>query len=140
MTSSVLRRSLLVGMCLGLFVVGFLCGSVSQRRADAQLPGIGQGALGSVTELGSSIVECRDAAARQRAAKKPRYPEKDPRRPRRREVTRACGHPYPDTDLLRRVSRGSPGRSYADVAPPVTVGARVHRRACRSAPRRGGPR
>jgi hypothetical protein len=30
---------------------------VSQRSADAQLPGIGQGALGSVTELGSSIVE-----------------------------------------------------------------------------------
>ena len=57
MQSSMLRRSLLVGMCLGLFVVGFLCGSVSQRSADAQLPGIGQGALGSVTELGSSIVE-----------------------------------------------------------------------------------
>jgi hypothetical protein len=57
MQSSVLRRSLLVGMCLGLFVVGFLCGSVSQRRADAQLPGVGKGALGSMTELGSSIVE-----------------------------------------------------------------------------------
>jgi hypothetical protein len=57
MTSSVLRRSLLVGMCLGLFVVGFVCGSVSQRSADAQLPGVGQGALGSMTELGSSIVE-----------------------------------------------------------------------------------
>ena len=57
MTQRVLRRSLLVGMCLGLFVVGFVCGSVSQRNADAQLPGIGQGALGSVTELGSSIVE-----------------------------------------------------------------------------------
>jgi hypothetical protein len=57
MTRNVLRRSLLVGMCLGLFGVGFLCGSVSQRQADAQLPGVGQGALGSVTELGSSIVE-----------------------------------------------------------------------------------
>ena len=57
MTQRVLRRSLLVGMCLGLFVVGFVCGLVSQRNADAQLPGIGQGALGSVTELGSSIVE-----------------------------------------------------------------------------------
>jgi hypothetical protein len=57
MQSRVLKRTLLVGMCLGLFVVGFLCGSVSQRSADAQLPGIGQGALGSVTELGSSIVE-----------------------------------------------------------------------------------
>jgi hypothetical protein len=57
MKSRVLRRSLLVGMCLGLLVVGFLCGSVSQRSADAQLPGIGQSALGSVTELGASIVE-----------------------------------------------------------------------------------
>jgi len=38
-------------------MMGFLLGSVSQRHADAQLPGIGQGALGSVTELGSSIVE-----------------------------------------------------------------------------------
>jgi len=57
MTQRVLRRSLLVGMCLGLFAMGFVCGSVSQRSADAQLPGIGQGALGSVTELGSSIVE-----------------------------------------------------------------------------------
>jgi hypothetical protein len=57
MKRNVLRRSLLVGMCLGLFGVGYLCGSVSQRQADAQLPGVGQGALGSVTELGSSIVE-----------------------------------------------------------------------------------
>jgi hypothetical protein len=57
MKSRGLRRSLLVGMCLGLFAVGFLCGSVSQRHASAQLPGVGQGALGSVTELGSSIVE-----------------------------------------------------------------------------------
>ena len=60
MQSRGLRRSLLVGMCLGLFVVGFLCGSVSQRRADAQLPGVGKGALGSVTELGSSIVEMQE--------------------------------------------------------------------------------
>jgi hypothetical protein len=57
MKSRVLRRSLLIGTCLGLFVVGFLSGSVSQRGADAQLPGVGKGALGAVTELGSSIVE-----------------------------------------------------------------------------------
>ena len=70
MKSRVLRRSLLVGMCLGLFVAGFLCGSVSQRNADAQLQGLGKGALekakesggalGSVTELGSSIVEMQE--------------------------------------------------------------------------------
>jgi hypothetical protein len=64
MKQRVLRRSLLVGMVLGVFVVGFFLGSVSQHRADAQLPGgIGKGAggaLGSVTELGSSIVEMQE--------------------------------------------------------------------------------
>jgi hypothetical protein len=70
MKQRVLRRSLLVGMFLGVFVVGFFLGSVSQRSADAQLPGIGKGALekgresggalGSVTELGSSIVEMQE--------------------------------------------------------------------------------
>jgi hypothetical protein len=39
MKRRVLRRSLLVGMVLGVFVVGFFLGSVSQHRADAQLPG-----------------------------------------------------------------------------------------------------
>lgn len=57
MRSRALRRSLLVGLCLGLFVAGFLCGSVSQRSAQAQLPGGGAGALGSVTELGSAITD-----------------------------------------------------------------------------------
>jgi hypothetical protein len=70
MKQRVLRRSMLVGMFLGMFVVGFFLGSVSQHSADAQLPGIGKGvlekgkesggALGSVTELGSSIVEMQE--------------------------------------------------------------------------------
>ena len=70
MKQRVLRRSMLVGMFVGMFVVGFFLGSVSQRSADAQLPGIGKGvmekakesggALGSVTELGSSIVEMQE--------------------------------------------------------------------------------
>jgi hypothetical protein len=47
-------------MVLGVFVVGFFVGSVSQRHAIAQLPGVGQGALGAVTELGSSIVEMQE--------------------------------------------------------------------------------
>jgi hypothetical protein len=61
------RRSVLVGLLVGMFALGFLCGSVSQRTADAQLQDIGKsalekakesgGALGSVSELGSSIVE-----------------------------------------------------------------------------------
>ena len=70
MIQRVLRRSLLVGMFLGVFVAGFLSGSVSQRSADAQLQGISKGALekakesggtlGSVTELGSSIIEMQE--------------------------------------------------------------------------------
>jgi hypothetical protein len=70
MKQRVLRRSMLVGMFVGMFGVGFFLGSVSQRSADAQLPGIGKGvmekaresggALGSVTELGSSIVEMQE--------------------------------------------------------------------------------
>jgi hypothetical protein len=39
-----------------MFVLGFVSGSVRQRSAQAQIPGLG-GALGSVQELGSSIVE-----------------------------------------------------------------------------------
>jgi len=57
-------------MLVGMFAVGFFCGSVSQRSADAQLQGLGKsalekakesgGTLGSVTELGSSIVEMQE--------------------------------------------------------------------------------
>jgi len=70
MSQMVLRRSVFATMLAGMFVVGFFCGSVSQRNADAQLQGLGKGvmekakesggALGSVTELGSSIVEMQE--------------------------------------------------------------------------------
>jgi hypothetical protein len=50
-----------------VFAVGFLCGSVLHRRADAQLGDLGKqmmekagesgGALGTATKLGQSIVE-----------------------------------------------------------------------------------
>ena len=39
------RRSVLVGLLVGMFALGFLCGSVSQRTADAQLQDIGKSAL-----------------------------------------------------------------------------------------------
>jgi hypothetical protein len=51
-----LRRWVLVSLLGGMFVLGFVCGSVRQRPAQAQVPGMG-GALGSAKELGSSIVE-----------------------------------------------------------------------------------
>ncbi|HEY7318520.1 MAG TPA: hypothetical protein VIE89_13170 [Candidatus Binatia bacterium] len=63
-------RGLLISMMLGMFVLGFLVGTANQRYADAQkIPGMGDvldkagksgGALGSVTQLGSSIVEMQD--------------------------------------------------------------------------------
>jgi hypothetical protein len=60
-------RGVQVGLLAAVFVAGFLCGSVSRHRADAQLGELGKaamekagesgGALGSVTQLGSAIVE-----------------------------------------------------------------------------------
>jgi hypothetical protein len=57
------------GMLVGMFVLGFLCGSVSQRHATAQMKEIGGmmekakgvgGTVGSVAELGSSITEMQE--------------------------------------------------------------------------------
>ena len=63
-------RSLRVAMLIGIFGIGFLCGSLNQQRADAQglkdLGGAamkqaaGSGALGSVGEMGTSIMEMQD--------------------------------------------------------------------------------
>jgi hypothetical protein len=59
MNQNYIRRGVLVGLLGGMFMLGYVSGSVSQRSAQAQVPGIpgAGGALGSVTELGSSIVE-----------------------------------------------------------------------------------
>ena len=63
-TRRTIARAALAGVILGAFSLGYVCGSVGQRRADAQ--GLGNimeqagkagGALGSIGELGSSIVE-----------------------------------------------------------------------------------
>lgn len=66
MARSTVSRSLLVAMCAGTFAAGFFCGSLTQQRAGAQVKELGGtllkqgGTLGSVTELGSSIVEMQD--------------------------------------------------------------------------------
>ena len=67
MTPRASARSLRVGLVAGIFAVGFVCGTLSQRSADAQLKELGEaamkqagesgGALGSAAKLGSSIVE-----------------------------------------------------------------------------------
>jgi hypothetical protein len=62
-------RSLRVAVLLGTFGLGFFCGSLSQQKADAQLKELGgaalkqaagSGALGSVGEMGSSILEMQE--------------------------------------------------------------------------------
>ena len=67
MRHSRIGRGVQVGLLAAVFAAGFLCGSVSQHRADAQLGELGKaamekaggsgGGLGSVVQLGSSIVE-----------------------------------------------------------------------------------
>jgi hypothetical protein len=63
----VITSAVMIGILIGVFALGYLSGSVSQRRADAQgLSGVLEqagkagGTLGSVGQLGSSIVEMQE--------------------------------------------------------------------------------
>jgi hypothetical protein len=56
MRQHTLRRGVVVSLLGGMFLLGFVMGSMSQRPAQAQIPNLG-GALGSAQELGTSIVE-----------------------------------------------------------------------------------
>jgi len=58
-----------VVVILGVFTLGYFCGSLSQRRADAQMGGLGGvlekaggmgGPVGSIAQMGSSLVEMQD--------------------------------------------------------------------------------
>jgi len=61
------RQTIRVGVIAMVFAFGFLCGSVSHRRAEAQLGDLGKealgkaaesgGPLGSVVQLGQAIVD-----------------------------------------------------------------------------------
>jgi hypothetical protein len=64
------RRSLRVIMLIGTFGIGFLCGSLSQQGADAQLKELGGaamqqagesgGMMGSAAQLATSVTEMQD--------------------------------------------------------------------------------
>jgi hypothetical protein len=67
MMSKAIARAVLTGVILGAFGLGYVCGAVGQRPADAQ--GIGGmleqagkagGPLGAAGQLGSSIVEMQE--------------------------------------------------------------------------------
>ncbi len=67
MTKTTMRRGVMVGVLLGVFGLGYVCGVTSQHRADAQ--GVGGlleqagkmgGSVGTVGQLGSAIVDMQD--------------------------------------------------------------------------------
>jgi hypothetical protein len=70
MNKRIFSRCIAVSMILGVFALGFFLGTVNERYAEAQkIPGVGGvldkagqsgGALGSVAQLGSSIVEMQE--------------------------------------------------------------------------------
>jgi hypothetical protein len=65
MPSKTLLHSARIGFVAAIFSAGFLCGSMAQQSANADLGGMGEemlkkaegsgGALGSVTQLGTTI-------------------------------------------------------------------------------------
>ena len=64
-----ISRHLAVLMILGVFALGYVCGSLSERYADAQVGGLGGalekaggmgGPVGSIAQMGSSLVEMQD--------------------------------------------------------------------------------
>ena len=58
-------RTIQMALLAGVFAAGFVCGTIGQRPAQAQLGGLGdklekaagQGSLGSVGKLGTSILD-----------------------------------------------------------------------------------
>lgn len=66
MQKSIRQRLVMVVAILGVFVLGYFCGTIERQQADAQLGGILEqagkagGPMGSIAQLGSSIVEMQD--------------------------------------------------------------------------------
>jgi hypothetical protein len=64
-----IARGFMIASIVGTFTLGYVCGSLNQRYAAAQVPGLGDalqragqsgGTLGNVSQLGSSIVEMQE--------------------------------------------------------------------------------
>ncbi|MGE5305586.1 MAG: hypothetical protein ACM3TN_19925 [Alphaproteobacteria bacterium] len=66
MTKGKFSRGLMIAIIAGVFGLGYVCGSITQRQAQAQMGGLLEkagkmgGPVGSVAEFGSSIVEMQD--------------------------------------------------------------------------------
>ena len=61
-----LSRGLMTAVIVGVFGLGYICGSTTQRQAEAQIGGIldkaskAGGPVGSVAQFGSSLVEMQE--------------------------------------------------------------------------------
>jgi hypothetical protein len=66
MTKEKFSRGLMIAVIAGVFGLGYVCGSLTQRQAQAQMGGLLEkagkmgGPVGSIAEFGSSIVEMQD--------------------------------------------------------------------------------
>ena len=69
MKTTAISRVLGVLTIVGVFGLGYFCGSLSQRYANAQVGGLGGmlekaggmgGSVGSIAQMGSSLVEMQD--------------------------------------------------------------------------------
>lgn len=66
MTKRKLSRGLMTAIFVAVFGAGYVCGSMTQRQAEAQMGGLLEkagkagGPVGSVAQFGSSISEMQD--------------------------------------------------------------------------------
>ena len=66
MTKGRLSRCLMTAIIVGVFGLGYVCGSMTQRQAEAQIGGLldkaskAGGPVGSVAQFGTSLVEMQD--------------------------------------------------------------------------------
>ena len=66
MTKRKFSRGLMIAIIAGVFGLGYVCGSITQRQAQAQMGGLLEkagklgGPVGSVADFGSSIIEMQD--------------------------------------------------------------------------------
>ena len=66
MMNEKLSRAITIATIVGVFGLGYVCGSMTQRQAEAQIGGLldkagkAGGPVGSVAQFGSSLVEMQD--------------------------------------------------------------------------------
>ena len=66
MTKKTFSRGLTTAVIVGVFGLGYVCGSMTQRQAEAQMGGLMEkagkmgGPVGSAAQFGSSITEMQD--------------------------------------------------------------------------------